>query len=110
MMAKDKPRPLVRITNQFRKRQAMVYDLTCDEVRLTIEVTARDNEDGLGEWSVGAHARQSPEKPTIDEPGTTRSDALRAVARAWAAKQGGFGFPALDWDAVAEALLAVRAI
>jgi hypothetical protein len=109
-MHKDTPRPSVRITNQFRKRQAMVYDLSCDTVRLTLEVTAREASDGLGEWHVEAFARQAPEKPTIDEAGMTRSEALRAVARSWAAKQGTYGFPALDWDAVAEALLAVRAI
>src|SRR5271165_3837726 len=106
-MHKDTPRPSVRITNQFRKRQAMVYDLSCDDVRLTLEVTPRDSEDGLGEWRVEAFARQAPEKPTIDEPGTTRSEALQAVARSWVAKRGTFGFPTLDWDAVAEALLAV---
>ena len=30
----------------------MVYDLTCEDVRLTIEVAQRRNEDGLGEWVV----------------------------------------------------------
>ena len=109
-MAKETPRPSVRITNQFRKRQAMVYDLSCEDVRLTLEVTSRDSADGSGEWHVEAFARQAPEKPTIDEPGTTRSEALHAVARSWAAKRGSFGFPALDWEGVAQAMLAVRAI
>jgi hypothetical protein len=109
-MAKDNARPLVRITNQFRRGQAMVYDLSCEEVRLTIEVMPRESRDGLGEWSAEAHARQAPEKPTITEPGATRSDALQAVARSWSAKQGAYGFPALDWEAVIQALLAVRAI
>ena len=88
----------------------MVYDLSCDQVRLTIEVTARESGDGLGEWNVGAHARAMPDQPTIDAPGVTRGDALRAVARSWAARQGRQGFPSLDWEAVAQALLAVRAI
>jgi hypothetical protein len=109
-MAKEKLRPAVRITNQFRKRQAMVYDLSCEDIRLTIEVAPRENGDGLGEWSVEAHARESPDKPTIDERGVTRSDALHAVARSWVAKQGTYGFPSLDWEAVVQALLAVRAI
>jgi len=110
IMAKDKPRPPVRITNQFRRRQGMVYDLSCEDIRLTIEVGPRENQDGLGEWNVGAHARQAPERPTIDQPGATRLDALSAVARTWAEKRGTFGFPALDWSAVTEALQAVRAI
>ena len=44
------------------------------------------------------------------EPGVTRNDALRAVARAWTAKHGTYGFPELDWDAVSAAMLEVRAI
>ena len=109
-MTKETSRPAVRITNQFRKRDAMVYDLCCEDVRFTIEVTGRQNEDGLGEWMVEAHARQAAEKPAIHEPGVTRSDALRAVARTWAAKQGAYGFPAVDWEAISAAMLGVRAI
>jgi hypothetical protein len=111
-MAKDEEKSAaVRITNQFRKREAMVYDLSCDDVRLTLEISARPAGDGLKEeWHVEAFARQAPEKPTLDEPGATRREALTAVARAWIAKKGVYGFPTLDWDAVAEALLAVRAI
>jgi len=102
--------PVARITNQFRKRDAMVYDLSYEDVRLTIEMAARDNSDGLGEWSAEAHARQSAEKPSIAEPGATREDALRAVARSWVAKQRAYGFPEMDWEAVAVAMRAVRAI
>jgi hypothetical protein len=109
-MAKNKPQASVRITNQFRKGQAMVYDLSCEDIRLTIEIVAHQNGDGPDEWTVEAHAREAPEKPTIHETSGTRVDALRAVARSWTAKQGLNGFPSLDWDAVSVALLAVRAI
>jgi hypothetical protein len=109
-MSNETSRTAVRITNQFRKREAMVYDLACEDVRLTIEVAQRRNDDGLGEWVVEAHARQAPDRPTINEPGVTRNDALRAVARAWLAKRGAYGFPQLDWDAVSAAMLSVRAI
>jgi hypothetical protein len=109
-MSKETSRAAVRITNQFRRREAMVYDLACEDVRLTIEVAQRRNDDGLGEWFVEAHARQAAERPTIQEPGATRNEALHAVARAWVAKQGAYGFPALDWDAVSAAMLSVRAI
>jgi len=109
-MAKDSSKSPVRITNQFRKGHAMVYDLSCEDVRLTIEVTPMEGSSGQDEWNVGAHARQAPEKPTIDERGSTRREALSAVVSAWRAKRGTFGFPALDWEAVTQALLAVRAI
>jgi hypothetical protein len=109
-MPKEPTRPGVRITNQFRRRDAMVYDLSCDDIRLTIEVMQRPNDDGLGEWTIEAHTRQAVDKTTIHEPGVTRTDALHAVARAWAARRGAMGFPALDWEAVSAAMLVVRAI
>jgi hypothetical protein len=88
----------------------MVYDLSCDDVRLTIELAMRTNQDGLGDWIAEAHARQSAEKPTIAEPGATRDDAFRAVARSWTARERAYGFPELDWEAVAVAMRNVRAI
>ena len=110
-MSKEKSqRSGVRITNQFRKRETMVYDLSCEEIHLTIEVAQRRNDDGLGEWLVQAHARQAADRPAIIAPGVTRNDALRAVARSWTAKGGAYGFPELDWEAVSVAMLAVRAI
>jgi hypothetical protein len=110
-MSKDEDAPTpVRITNQFRKGQAMAYDLSCSTVRLTLEISARDSSDGRGEWRVSAYARQAPEKPALHEPGVTRADALRALAASWAAKEGAYGFPTLDWEGVTRAMLAVRAI
>ena len=109
-MPKEHSQARVRITNQFRKGDTMIYDLLCEDVRLTLEVTQRANDDGCGEWSVEAHARQSIDKPTIHEPGMTRNDALRAVARSWKGRHGAYGFPELDWEAVSVAMLGVRAI
>lgn len=109
-MAKEDSKHAVRITNQFRTREGMVYELSCDDVRLTLQMSARTASGDLEEWHVQAFARQAPERPTVCKPARTRRDALRAVARVWLAKGGAYGFPTLDWDAVADALLAVRAI
>ena len=109
-MAKEKTVVSVRITTQFRSGKAMVYDLSCDDNRLTVEISPSDNDTGEQAFTAAAHARQSPEHPSIAEPGPTRGDALRAVGRAWAAKNGTFGFPTIDWEKVNQALLAVRAI
>jgi hypothetical protein len=96
-----------RITNQFRSRDAMVYDLSCGGgSRLTITMAA----DSGDEWRAEAHARQSPDRPSVVEKGATRGAALDALARAWTAKNGAWGFPPIDWNAVAKALRAVRAI
>jgi hypothetical protein len=100
--------PSVRITDQFRRRDSMVYDISCEDTRLTVEIAR--SEGTTGAFTVAAHARQSPEQPVVTEPGPTRAEALRAVGRAWAAKNAAFGFPKVDWELVEQALLAVRAI
>lgn len=107
---KEENKHAVRITNQFRTHEGMVYELSCDDVRLTLQMSARKASRDLEGWYVQAFARQAPERPTVCKPARTRRAALRAVARTWVAKRGVYGFPTLDWDAVAEALLAVRAI
>jgi hypothetical protein len=108
---KGPPRPTVRITNQFRNGRGMVYDLSCEDVRLTLEVTGgAPPEEGDAEWRIEAFARHAPERPKIGATGPTRREALTRAGTAWGAKRGAFGFPAVAWDAVAEALLAVRAI
>ncbi len=109
-MSKDDAQPAVRITNQFRRWQVMTYDLSCEGVHLTLEVGARDNSDGLGEWSIAAYAREAPTRPVLRRPGPTPADALRALAASWTAKHGEYGFPRLDWEGVARAMQAVRAI
>jgi hypothetical protein len=109
-MAEEKRDIRVRITNQFRSGNAMVYDLSCEDTRLTVQIAPSTSDEGVDGFTVVAHARQSPERPNVTESGATRGDALRAVGRAWAAKNGAYGFPSLDWELVAQALLAVRAI
>ncbi len=108
-MREEKNVAHVRITNQFRSANAMVYDLSCEDTRLTVQIAPLPDDGGEG-FSAMAHARQSPERPSIGESGPTRGDALRALGRSWAAKNGAYGFPMLDWESVAKALLAVRAI
>jgi hypothetical protein len=108
-MAKErKPGPKVRITTQFRSGKSMVYDLSCEDTRLTVEIAP--SEDETGTFTAAAHARQTPEQSNIAEPGATRGEALRAVGRAWAGKNGASGFPTIDWELVGQALVAVRAI
>jgi hypothetical protein len=109
-MVKDKSTASVRITTQFRSGKSMMYDLSCEDNRLTVEIAPSENDAGQQAFTAAAHARQSPERPSITEPGPTRAEALRAVGRAWAAKNGAFGFPTVDWEQVGQALHAVRAI
>jgi hypothetical protein len=110
-MAAKKEDVKTRVTGQFRTYEVMVYDLASEGAQLTISIApCVDNLDGTGNWRAEVYARQAPERPMLAETGATRSDALGAVAQAWIAKQRAWGFPMLDWEAIARELRAVRAI
>jgi hypothetical protein len=110
-MAEKKEDPKTRITNQFRRREVMVYDLASDGAQLTISIApCAANLDGTGEWRAEIYAREAPERPTVALTGATRDAAIRAVGEAWTAKNRAFGFPKLDWEAIERVLRAVRAI
>jgi len=98
----------VRITNQFRSDKSMVYDLSCSDALLTVEIAPSEGDTVA--FTAAAHMRPTSEHPSIAEPGSTRGEAVRAVGRAWAAKNEAFGFPKIDWELVGQALVAVRAI
>jgi hypothetical protein len=101
----------IRITQQFRSREAMVYDLRGAAGRLTLRVTGTAGEDGPPtEWCIEAATSSSPDAVVVAERGATRADALRAVGRSWNEKRLANNLPSFDWEAVARAMTAVRAI
>lgn len=95
----------MRITDQFRDKGAMVYDLKGGGQRISLRMSDR-SEDGLG-WEIAVVSKQKPELPTLTVAATTRAQALMDLARAW---QDAHGFPKVDWPSIREALTAVRAI
>jgi hypothetical protein len=102
----------IRITQQFRARDAMVYDLRGDAGRLTLRVTGRGGSDDgpPTEWHIAASTSNSPDAVVVAEGGATRADALRAVGRSWNEKRLANDLPSFDWESVARAMAAVRAI
>jgi hypothetical protein len=101
----------IRITQQFRTRDAMVYDLRGSAGRLTLRITGRGGGDGPPtEWRVEASTSTSPDAVVVAEGGATRADALRAVGRSWNEKRLASNLPSFDWESVARAMAAVRAI
>jgi hypothetical protein len=68
----------VRITQQFRSRDAMVYDLRAGTGRLTLRVT-RQGDGPRTEWRTEASTSSSPDAVVVAERGATRAEALRAV-------------------------------
>jgi hypothetical protein len=102
----------IRITQQFRSGQAMVYDLRGTSGRLTLRVTGRGGADEAPptEWRIEAATSSSPDAVVVAECAPTRADALQAVGRAWGQKRMACNLPVFDWDLVALAMRAVRAI
>jgi len=101
----------LRIMNQFRARGGMTYDLKCEGVRLTLTITERTSAEDAGDWRIEARgALSAAHAATVVEWGATRADALAAIGRAWSATIDSEGLRVFDWDAVAAALRAVRAL
>jgi hypothetical protein len=107
---KDSEEREIRITQQFRSRDAMVYDLKGSTGRLTLRVSASEDGGGVPTWRIAASTSTSPEAVSVAESGGTRAEALRAVGLMWAEKRAANNLPTFDWEAVARALAAVRAI
>lgn len=101
----------VRITQQFRAREAMVYDLRGSSGRLTLRITGRGGDEGPPtEWRIEASTSTSPDAVVVAEQGATRAEALRAVGRSWNERRVAGNLPSFDWESVARAMAAVRAI
>ena len=102
----------LRITTQFRSGEAMVYDLRSKAGRLTLRVSGRGGAEGgpPTEWCVEASTSTSPDAVVVAEWGPTRAEALRAVGRSWGEKRIAGNLPVFDWESVARAMSAVRAV
>lgn len=102
----------LRITTQFRSGEAMVYDLRSRAGRLTLRVSGRggDEEGPPAEWRIEASTSTSPDAVVVAEWGPTRAEALRAVGRSWGEKRIAGNLPVFDWQSVALAMSAVRAL
>jgi hypothetical protein len=103
----------IRITQQFRARDAMVYDLRGRVAgRLTLRISGRggDDDGSPTQWRIEASTSSSPDAVVVSETGATRAEALRAVGRSWKDKLLANNLPSFDWESVARAMVAVRAI
>jgi len=102
----------VRITQQFRSGQAMVYDLRGATGRLTLRVTGHGGADDAPptEWRIEAATSNAPDAVVVAANAPTRADALQAVGDAWSQKRVACNLPLFDWESVARAMRAVRAI
>ena len=115
-MKQDEDPSALKITQQFRSGEAMVYDLRGASGRLTVQVSGRGG-DAAGpptEWRVEVFAASatasSPDAMVAEAWAPTRAEALRAVGKSWDEKGREHALPTVDWESVARAMSAVRAI
>jgi len=107
-MAKEEKIVHAKITCQFRLGQGMVYELKCDAIKISIALAAASGQPS--EWNIEAISKHVPNAPTANAVGASRSLALSAMAQEWGSRGEAAGFPWVDWNAIREALAAVRAI
>lgn len=92
------------ITQQYRERHNMTYELNCAGSRLVLRVFFPADE-APQTWRVAALTPGASEV-AVERTAPTKRVALDAVAQAWVEQ----GAPSLDWQAVTRAMEAVRAI
>lgn len=98
-----------RITQQYRDRnQRMVYEVRHGGLLLVL--LASQSADPTHEWRFEAHPAQSPQLVVSGAWGATRADAFRTMRDLWIERGEALGLGRIDWEKVADALAAVRAI
>jgi hypothetical protein len=97
----------VRITAQFHDKQGMVYELKCDDVVVVVSMIGAKQET---EWAAEATAKVLPAPLVATGVGRSRAEAFSVLREEWCSQRQGPPFPRLDWEAIGQALSAVRAI
>ena len=110
-MGVKKKSSALRITNQFRSGGGMAYDLKCEGSPPNALDRERAGATDPGDWRIEARGSLSADdKANVVEWGHTRADALAAIGRVWLIAADTARLRVFDWDAVATALRAVRAL
>ncbi len=101
--------PTIAITQQYRERHNMTYELDCAGQRLIVRVFFPAT-DGAPVWRVEARTDDTPQAVVVAAVAASREVALGDVSTAWDAASLPGGGPSFDWAAVTRAMQAVRAI
>lgn len=105
----SKEKPAVRITQQFRERHNMTYELDCSGTALVVRVFFPTDGPGA-EWRIEASAAGAEGHDLASAAALSREQALQRVAQHWQEADASPARTKLDWAAVAQAMAAVRAI
>lgn len=96
-----------RITVQFRESSNMTYELDCAGTALVLRVFFPTD---AGEWRIVAQATTAPDAPSTGSKANSRVEALRALARSCREVEGLPSLARIDWSAVEQAMVKVRAV
>jgi hypothetical protein len=100
----------LRIVLQHRDHSSMIYELSCNGAELDLRFTPRAGTNDPGEWRIEARPGREAGVACVTEWAATRAEALRAVGLSWVSSAATHRLPRFDWEAVAAALTAVRAL
>jgi hypothetical protein len=110
-MPKEDKATKVRITDQFRDKTGMVYELNCQGVKMSISMMSSNRDaERDAEWQAEATAKVLPAPIVARGSGPSRDEAFRVLRDAWGAHRDANTCPMLDWEGIREALTAVRAL
>lgn len=97
-----------RVTCQFNDKGKKVYELDCDETKVSLTMSAEPEQGGT--WEIEACVRDGAAPRILRASGLSRDAALHAVSETWDAYDGREGYRRLNWRAIHEALTAVRGV
>jgi hypothetical protein len=100
-----------RIVMQYFRGNTLVCELRTPEAPLSVHISpGNDDGDRDAGWRIEAHGKVIDKDIVVAASGTTRRNALTEVSTRWSAQRPELGLFLVDWEAVAVALSAVRAI
>lgn len=105
--AKTKEPVSVRVTQQFRERNNMTYELDCSGVPLVLRIFFPVETNGVDEWRIDAHTGRPLQGLAATARARSRAEALQIIARDW---HHSSTVSNLDWAGIARAMSEVRAI
>jgi hypothetical protein len=108
-MKKASARTELRIVHQARTELVRTYHLACEQARVKLEV-GLVGKDGTDRWHVHAtgRTRSTSDEVIADGEATTKTDALRDLARVW--REAPPHYPTFDWEAIETLLGQVDAL
>jgi hypothetical protein len=98
--------PSVRITQQFRERRNMTYELDCSGVPLVLRIFFPENAPDAS-WRIEACTGNTVPASSVSASASSKALALQGIAQNW---REAMPRSVLDWDGVAKAMTSVRAL